>query len=375
MTALAEMRRRRPLRRLGRAFRRLDAAIDSIVDYRALEPLRIVAGVLLLVQLAPLLADSLIGVTYRDAYHAPPPFWFPELPEPAFVLALWVAAVAACCVAAGFATGIAAPVAAGFLAYYLLLSGTHYHHNRAFVLVLVIGLSLMPVGERFSLDARLGKVRRAGAGRGPRWPLMLLRFQVAAVYTASGVSKLLDADWLDGTVLRLRVATQADAALAGGVPTWLVELATSSSVQWWVAKVVIATEIFIGLGLLVAGTRWAAVWIAIAFHLAIELTAEVELFSFAALAALLIWVMPRAGDRHLVAPGSWAALVRRLDWTGRFEITSGAAWRLTDRSGRIWLGADAMWRCAALLPVAFVLAWPVSIARDRRAMRHLPSAQ
>jgi hypothetical protein len=339
--------------------RRFDAAIDSIVDYRALVPLRIAVGLLTLVHLAPFLSASLGGTTYRDTFHIPPPWWYPELPEPVFVVALWIAGGAAAMMAMGFMTRPATIASTTFVVYNLLVTETHYHHNRAFLAVLLVGLSLMPVGDQVSVDARIGRVPPAGAGLGPRWPLMLLRFQIAAVYAASGVSKLLDSDWISGVVLQLRVEYQAAAATAAGVPAGLVELATSPTVQWWGAKVVVATEIFIGCGLLWRRTRSAAVWVAIPFHVAIHLTAAVEVFSFAGLAALLIWVEPRSRDRRLTAPPHWAQIVAALDWTGRFSITASERWRLEDRDGTVLSDSRAAVRCAALIPVTFWWAAPL----------------
>ena len=62
------------------------------------------------------------------------------------------------------------------------------------------------------------------------------------------------------------------------------------------------------------------------FHISIEIVASVQVFSYAALAALVIWVTPRGRDRVVELRGEgraasslgWA--LRRLDWTGRFRI-------------------------------------------------------
>src|SRR5205823_14205770 len=42
----------------------------------------------------------------------------------------------------------------------------------------------------------------------PAWPLWLLRFECATVYCASGMSKLLDPDWVSGTVTWGRLVEQ-----------------------------------------------------------------------------------------------------------------------------------------------------------------------
>ena len=102
------------------------------------------------------------------------------------------------------------------------------------------------------------------------------------------------------------------------------------------------TELFIGIGLWFGRTRLAAVWVAIVFHLLIEVSASVEVFSFVAIAALAIWVTPSTRDRIVRVGGDAAtsrvviALVRAGDWFGRFEVVrAGAvrAWRSPSSTG------------------------------------------
>ncbi len=126
---------------------------------------------------------------------------------------------------------------------------------------------------------------------------------------------------------------------------------------------------FIGIGLLWRRTRWVAVWVAMAFHLAIELTAAVEVFSYVGIAALVIWIEPTRADRTLVAPSSWLGLMRMLDWTGRLSRRAGPQWRLEDRNGRIWRGTEARWRAATLLPLTFFVAAPLAALRSRSQPR------
>ena len=61
-----------------------------------------------------------------------------------------------------------------------------------------------------------------------------------------------------------------------------------------------ATELFIAFGLWWRATRYAAVWIAVCFHVAIQVSASVEVFSYLGIAALVIWAVPSTRDRVLV---------------------------------------------------------------------------
>jgi len=354
---------------------RMLAAVDDLVDYRALVPLRILAGPLVLAHLAPFLGDAVSGVTPLDGFTVPYRIPVPVIPGPLYIAAVLGTALAAVLVSLGLFTRAATGFTAGFVVYNLLLSRTHYHHNRAFLAVLLLGLALVPVGETCSLSAVLRRRRHDERSRtqplGRRWPLMLLRFQVAAVYVASGASKLLDPDWFGGVVTRLRVVRQTDAAIAAGVPRWLVDMVSTPGFNGVFAKIVVLTEIFIGVGLLTPALRTTALWVAVPFHLAIAATSDVEVFSWAALAATTIWVTPPSADRLVVIGGTrasfLAALLRGLDWTGRFTVIADrdapAAIALCDRGGAVATGGTALTAIGCLLPASFLVAVPVRALR------------
>ena len=119
----------------------------------------------------------------------------------------------------GLLTRVATATTFAIVAYNLFLSTTHFHNNRAYLLIVLGLLALAPCGRELSLDAWLR--RRRGLPpldpSAPAWPLWLLRFECAAVYGASGFSKLVDPDWFGGTVTWQRVTRARDelTALAG----------------------------------------------------------------------------------------------------------------------------------------------------------------
>ena len=109
------------------------------------------------------------------------------------------------------------------------------------------------------------------------------------------------------------------------LPPWSVDVLTNRSFNTVSAKLVIATELFIAAGLWSRRTRYAAVWVAVCFHVAIQLSASVEVFSYLAIAALVIWAVPSTRDRTLVVDPvrhrvAITAVVRSLDWLARFRI-------------------------------------------------------
>ena len=157
---------------------------------------------------------------------------------------------------------------------------------------------------------------------------MLLRVQVSLVYFASGFSKLVDPDWLGGLVLWDRVVRYQH--VIHPAPGWVVDLLTWRPLFYVVAPVAVATELFLAVGLWLPRTRLVAIRVAIVFHLAIELGARVEVFSLAAIAALVIWVTPTRRDRVIrLGRGTRSArtlaraVPRSTGWTASRSRTSG----------------------------------------------------
>jgi hypothetical protein len=354
-----------------RWLRRINDAIDEIVDYRALVPLRIAAGPLVLLHLEPFLALAADGITYRDRFWMPFMSWFPAVSGEIYIALLWVGAAGGLLMSIGLFTRVASATTAVVVGYNLFLSQVHYHHNRTFLFVLLVGLAVVPVGRAFSLDALLA--RRRGTPLPPprarRWPLMLMRFQVSAVYFASGFSKLVDPDWFGGTVTRIRVEWYAADAVAAGVPERWVDLFGSAGFHSGFAKVVVLTELFIAIGLLTLRLRTAAIWVAIPFHVAIQVSASVQVFTFAALAALVIWVAPTLERRRLLVGSDslwFGRVVRWLDWTGRFTVESGTGGvALHDPERGQLEGGAAVGRTMSLLPLSFWVAAPVDVLAHR----------
>ena len=55
-----------------------------------------------------------------------------------------------------------------------------------------------------------------------------MRFEVAAVFLVSGLSKLIDPDWWGGTVLGLRFLDGRAMAQEAGLPDWLLDVRPGS---------------------------------------------------------------------------------------------------------------------------------------------------
>lgn len=326
--------------------------------------LRIALGPIVLAHLWPFLRDTWRGITYDDRFSEPWWGFVPEVPGAVQIVLVWGGAVGAVALGLGWRTRYVAPLTWLCVAGNFFLSQTHFRHNRAFLLYLLAAVALGRSGQVLSLDAR--RRRRAGIAvddRATIWPIWVLRALVSAVYFASGFSKLIDTDWVGGLVLWDRAVRYQhfvrDSLLPGPVADLVVEVVTARWFHSLTSPIAVAMELFIAIGLWVPRTRLAAVWVAMLFHLSIELSASVEVFSLAAIVALVIWATPSTRDRVVVADdGTW---IRRLDWLARFEVRSvpGADLEVQDRDGHTLTGRRARWLVMSRLPLLFFFVAPL----------------
>jgi uncharacterized membrane protein YphA (DoxX/SURF4 family) len=348
---------------------------DRPASVRSLAVLRLVLGPVVIVHLWPFLSDTLAGRTYRDQFWVRWWAFMPEVPGAVQVALVWTGAVAAVGLALGWRTRLVAPVTFLCVAGNLFLSQHHFRHNRAFLLFLLAAVALGESGRVLSLDARRRRARTGASPTDPDddlgtvWPLWLLRALAASVYLASGFSKLIDTDWSGGLVLWDR-AVRHQHLVRERVPEpiadAIVELVTARWVHTITSPIAVAMELFIGIGIWFGRTRLTAIWVAIFFHLSIELSASVEVFSLAAIAALAIWAIPSTRDRIVVVDD--ATWIRRLDWLARFEVHErpGADLTVTDRDGTVHSGGTARWLLSSRLPVVFPF---VAVAHAARRLR------
>ncbi len=135
------------------------------------------------------------------------------------------------------------------------------------------------------------------------------------------------------------------------------------------------TELFIALGLWWRGSRYAAVWVAVIFHLSIESSAAVQVFSLLGIAVLVVWAVPSTRDRVLrfdparAGQRRLAALVRALDWLARFRVEPGPRLELVDRDGGALRGRPAVAFTLSRLPLTAWFALPLLLLPAVRRAR------
>ncbi len=341
----------------------LDRAVDRLGSLRAICLMRALIGAVVVLHLWPDLRASVLPV---DRFHVPWWSWWPVPSHSGYRLLLWIGFVAGVAMILGVVVRVATAAALTVVSFLLIVDMTGFSHNRAFLVWILFGLSLLPTGGAFTVVPR-----RTDAGRGDAigylWPVLLLRLIVSSVYLASGGSKLANPDWRGGLVLWDRVTRHQRYIPFDG---WIHDVLTSRWFHEVLAPASIAAELFIGIGLWFRPTRLIAIWTAVVFHASIELAAAVQTFSYSAIAALLIWVTPVTGDRTLVAPRWLSKVVRWLDWLHRFRVDqapAGAPTTLFDRDGSVRRGRDATLTALSRLPVLFPLVAPIlALPRARR---------
>jgi hypothetical protein len=129
------------------AVARCDELLGRPVSLRALALLRIFAGPIVLLHLRPFLAAALDGRIYSDVFSEPYASWYPEFPRAVYIGLLWLAAAAAIAMSAGLLTRVATATTFGIVAYNLFLSTTHFHNNRAYLVIVLAVLAIAPCGR------------------------------------------------------------------------------------------------------------------------------------------------------------------------------------------------------------------------------------
>lgn len=254
--------------------------------------------------------------------------------------------------------------------YVLLCDRLQFHHNRYSLLCYAFLLSLTPCDKRWAIggDRESGKPALL-------WAVPLVMAQVSLIYVASGGSKLLDPDWRDGTVMGLRLFGAIPKLRDIGAPESVIRWVATPSAGSFAAKGAIITELFLAVGLWVRPTRVVALWWGILFHLWIELTAKVELFSWLTIAMYAVFATHDVHARKVMFDPTRASanviarLIALLDWFARFEIKKwtpdplkeGHAIVIVRRDGSFATGIYALLMATRCLPALFPLWAPMTI--------------
>ncbi|MEI9939489.1 MAG: HTTM domain-containing protein [Pseudomonadota bacterium] len=345
-------------------------------DARVLGLLRLAISALLFFNGLRLILDFSRSGYFGDYFHMPmiPEEWLPG--RSGYQLLLGLQALACVSAFLGWWPREALLVASSLGLYFLTCDRLQYHNNRYALLLLGFLLAFVPCDRAFLFMRGRGHTLPREQRIAPTFARRLFQIQVSLIYLGSTAGKLLDADWRSGQVLFLRFAKAPEYCALHGLtlPAWAIAILTAAWFASFAAKAAITSELFIALGIWLTQTRRLALWLGVAFHFWIEVTSNVELFSWVMTASYLAFVVPEARERRLeFVRGNPRAerlvrLVARLDWFARFErapIASadapGAAFYVTNREGRRASGVLGLAQLAEAIPLLFPLWLPLAL--------------
>ena len=150
-------------------------------------------------------------------------------PWPAPWMHLHMAALAALglCMALGWHTRLAAWLFTAGFAYTELIDAALYLNHYWYMTLAGVLVALLPVGNRWSLDTRTGRVDASPTVQAA--VVWMLRFQLAVVYAFAGLAKL-NGDWLwRAQPLRLWLADRTELPVVGSL---LDEPVTAYLASW-----------------------------------------------------------------------------------------------------------------------------------------------
>ncbi len=340
---------------------------DEIGGVYALGATRVVLG-LLLFRNGLRAARELQTGYFGDVFHWPivPESVVPSIGAYKSIVAAQV--LLAALVVAGYRARAALVSSAILGTYVLLCDRLQFHHNRWALFCFSLLLALAPCDRSYCVTGE-----PAPTSAGPLWAARLAQLQVSIIYLASGGSKLFDCDWLSGQVLVERFKLFGHLAIDKGVPQAVVDYLGQPDVASALAKLAIATELFLAFGLW-GKTRIFALWWGVWFHLTIEATSSVEGFTWLILGVYGLFATPDVRARKLFYDSSrWrgrtmARTVSFCDWLARFEVKAwapdavkkGHTVVVVRRDGTLATGLGALAMIARATPLFFPLWAPLA---------------
>lgn len=337
---------------------------DRAGDGHALGAVRVVVGGLLL-WTSLLAAERLVGLgPVAQRFHVSEvPAWLVPSPR---VEALLVAA--RLCLAAGALVGVGASVAlfgsAALLVLGMRVDALSYAHDGWLLALVALLLAFTPCDRSFSLATS-----DDAPGPAPFFGVVALQVHVSLVHLASGGAKLLDPRWASGEAL----AGALGRAAAGHGPAAAVARALGGPVACGtLAKVAIAVELFVCVAPWLRRPRVIALWLGAVTQIGLAFGGLPG--AWLTLAAYGAFVTPDRGARVFYydptrpKARATAALVRTLDWLGRFTVRPwepddgrGHSMVVVARDGALVTGFRAVVLLCRCLPALFPAWGPLAL--------------
>ncbi len=353
-------------------------------DAYLLGPLRLALSTLLLWNTSRGIVELARGGYFGDFFHIPivPEAWLPSATGYAVILAVQI--VTGVMAFLGVWPRPALLTASTLGLFVLTLDRLQYHNNRYALLLLALLLGFTPCDRSWSIARRPHTLPR-GERVASTLARRLFQAQVSLIYLSSACGKLVDADWRSGQVLFVRFASTGEFWAARGVslPSSLLQLLSSAFFASGAAKLAIASELFLAVGMWLPRVRRFALYLGVVFHFTIEISARVELFSWLMVASYLAFVVPEVRERRFVFDAgsrlarALARVLALLDWCARFEIVpndrAARTFAVTNRGGRTEYGLRGAALVAEAVPALFPFWLPLYVVsrtrkRERRSL-------
>jgi antimicrobial peptide system SdpB family protein len=117
--------------------------------------------------------------------------------------------------------------------------------------------------------------------------VLMIRLQVAGVYFVSGISKLAQEEWANGTAMYYWLLT------FGGAPRWVIVLLGKPIIVVAMTWGVVVLEVLLAAALILPRKVWRPLlYIAVSFHILIAVFFGLSSFSTAMIAALILYLHP-----------------------------------------------------------------------------------
>lgn len=204
--------------------------------------------------------------------------WLPLFTENWLYLSIYILAVLGCFILVGFYSKISSAISLLIYGYFLFLDCSYYNNHYYMIFLILIIFTLVDADNQLSLKRYFFNTDN----KVPAWNIGLLRFQIALVYFAGGLSKL-NTDWLSGNTMR--------ASIEGG--------AYSSFVNFFDGNIDIVVlilthggwvfDLLVPILLLIKKTRYWVIPIIILFHLSNIFNLNIGVFPYMMLGSTILF--------------------------------------------------------------------------------------
>jgi hypothetical protein len=191
--------------------------------------------------------------------------------------------IAAGCLTIGYRTKPAILATLTIWGYFYAVDSINEKAIHSIAMVLLVLLAFAPCNRRYSVDALRATPEWRGDGQACSFVLRLLQLEFAQVYFFAGVAKMMNPEWVNGTVtarlLNGRWATETAHWVSVGLPDILPRAQ---------ALVTILFETMAGFLLFVPWARPWVIGLGLCFHLAIQVLFHVGFLGIHFMLALLV---------------------------------------------------------------------------------------